>query len=85
MIKDNLPLIYGIIEAFMLLENCGPDEVNPDTAVRGMEHIASALLKLEASDQIALRKELEHIAAKARDNTYRDFVRALPDSIGLAT
>lgn len=82
--KDYLPLVHALIDAFLLLESAGPDEVDPDTAVRGMENIASSLLALQESDQVALRVELEQIAAHALDQAYRDFVHGLPDMIGLA-
>lgn len=85
MMKDDLPLVYALIDAFLLLESSGPDEVNPDTAVRGMENMASSLLALERSDQLALRTKLEQIAESAREVTYRDFVLSLPDMIGLAS
>jgi len=32
MIKDDLPLVHALIDAFLLLESSGPDEVNADTA-----------------------------------------------------
>ena len=50
-----------------------------------MENIASSLLALQPSDQVALRKELEQIASEAQDHAYRNFVKELPDMIGLAT
>lgn len=83
--KDDLPLIHALIDAFLLLESSGPDEVNADTAVRGMENMTSSILALERSDQLGLRTKLEEIAKNARDDSYRTFVRALPDMIGLAS
>ena len=47
--------------------------------------MASSLLALERSDQLALRAKFEQIAENAREESYRDFVRALPDMIGLAS
>ena len=85
MIQDNLPLVHGIIDAFLFLETSGPDEVNPDSAVRCMENMAASLLALEHSDQLALRSHLEKIADDSQDQSYRDFVRALPNTIGLAS
>jgi hypothetical protein len=85
MIKNQLPLVHGIIDALLFLESSGPDEVNPDSAVRCMEHIASSLLALEQPDQLALRSQLEKIANDAHDKAYGDFVRGLPDMIGLAS
>ena len=85
MIQNYLPLIHGLIDAFLFLESSGDDEVDPDSAVRCMENISSSLLSLERADQIALRSDLEKIAADAQDPAYRDFVRALPDMIDLAS
>ncbi len=85
MIHNYFPLIRGIINAFLFLESAGPNEVNPDSAVRCMEDIASSLLGLERSDQLALRSHLEKMADEEQDPAYRNFVRALPDHIGLAS
>lgn len=82
--KDDLPLVCALIDAFLLLELSGPDEVNSDTAVRGMENMASSLLALDRYDQLALRAKLEQIAENSQEQAYRDFVRGLPDMIGLA-
>lgn len=82
--KDYLPLIHALIDALLLLECSGPDEVNPDTAVRGMENIASSLLALEEPDQRMLRQHLVEIADSAQDEAYAKFVRSLPDMLGLA-
>jgi hypothetical protein len=49
-----------------------------------MENIASSLLALEEPDQLALRSHLERIADEEQDVAYKNFVRALPDNIGLA-
>lgn len=84
MIENCIPLIEGMIDAFLFLELSGSDEVNPDSAVRCMEGISSSVLRLQQSDQIALRQHLASIADEATDSAYRDFVRALPDMIGLA-
>jgi len=85
MIQNYLPLIRGIIDAFLFLESADPNEVNPDSAVRCMENIASSLLTLEESDQLALRAHLEKIADEEQEPAYKAFVRALPDNIGLAS
>ncbi len=83
--KNYLPVIHALIDALLLLESAGPDEINPDTAVRGMESIASSLLALEEPDQRLLRAELVQIADNARDEAYRKFVRSIPDMVGLAS
>lgn len=84
MIQNYLPLIHAIIAAELFLESAGPNEVDPDSAVRCMESIASSLLALDKSDQLALRSHLEEIAEEGQDPSYSKFVRELPDSIGLA-
>ena len=85
MIQNYLPLIQGLINAFLFLECSGANEVNPDAAVRCMEDISSSLLTLGQSDQLALKSHLVKIAAESQDRAYSDFVRALPDMIGLAS
>jgi hypothetical protein len=82
--KDYQPLIRALIDAVLLLETAGPKEIDPDTAVRGMENIASSLLTLDKSDQQALRDELLQIAEAEEDEAYRKFVRSMPDMLGLA-
>jgi hypothetical protein len=85
MIYNYLPLIHGIIDAFLFLESAGADEVNPDSAVRCMETISARLLALGRPDQLALRSHIEEIAAGAQDHVYKDFAQKLPDMIGLAS
>lgn len=82
--EDYVPLIQGLVDAYLFLESSGSDEVDPDSAVRCMENISSSLLQLRQSDQLALRSHLATIADEATDSAYREFVRALPDMIGLA-
>jgi hypothetical protein len=85
MMQNEFPLVRGIIDAFLFLETSRPDEVNPDSAVRCMESISASLLSLEHSDQLTLRSNLERIANDAQDHAYSDFIRKLPDMIGLAS
>jgi len=85
MIQNYLPLIHAIIDAELFFESAGPNEVDPDSAVRCMESIASSLLALEKSDQRALRWHFERIAEEGLDPSYTKLVRELPDSIGLAS
>ena len=84
MIQNYLPLVHGLIDAFLFLESSGTNEVNPDSAVRCMENISSSILALVQADQLALRYHLEKIADEAQEPIYKDFVRRLPDMIGLA-
>jgi hypothetical protein len=85
MIKKQRPLIYAIITAFSFLQSSRNDEVDPDSAVRCMEHMSASLLVLDDSDQIALRSEFFKVAAESKDGSYAKFVRELPDMIGLVS
>ncbi len=85
MIQNYLPLIYAIIDAEIFLEAAGPNEVDPDSAVRCMENIAASLLALDKSDQLVLRSHFEQIAEEGQDASYAKLVRELPNSIGLAS
>lgn len=78
------PLVQALVDALALFEFAGPDEIDPDTAVRGMEHVASSLQTLSEEDQRLLRAEFEKLAAECSDATHAAFIRALSDSIGLA-
>jgi hypothetical protein len=81
--KDSLPLVRALVDALLLLETSGPDELDPDTAVRGMENVASSLLTLDVADQRALRDLFLRLADTAPDETYSKFVRGLPTMLGL--
>jgi hypothetical protein len=85
MIQNYLPLIHAVIASLVFLESAGPDEVDPDSAVRCMENIAASLLTLDKPDQLALRSHLVSIANESQDPVYAKLVRELPDSIGLAS
>ena len=84
MIQNYLPLIHAIIDALLFFESAGPNEVDADSAVRCMENIASSLLTLDKSDQLALRSHFERIAEGCQDANNAKLVRELPDNIGLA-
>ena len=84
MIQHYLPLVHALIDAFLFLESSGDNEVNPDSAVRCMENISSSLLALSRADQLALRLHFEEIANATGDPAVSEFVRKLPNMIGLA-
>ena len=84
MIKNYLPLVHALIDAFLFLENAGDTEVDPDSAVRCMEHMSSSLLVLGEADQFALREHFVKIAEELSGPGVVKFVRELPDMIGLA-
>ena len=85
MIQNYVPLIHAIIDALLFLEDAGPNEVDPDSAVRCMENIAASLHALDRSNQLALRAHFESLATESQDPAYAQLVRRLPDDIGLAS
>jgi hypothetical protein len=85
MIQNHLPLVHAIIDALLFLESAGPNEVDPDSAVRCMENIASSLLALDKRDQLVLRSHFEKISEESQDPDHARIVRELPDDIGLAS
>jgi len=70
MIQNYLPLIQAIIDALLFLEDAAPNELDPDSAVRCMENMASSLLTLDVSDQLALRSHFDRIAGESQDAVY---------------
>jgi hypothetical protein len=81
---NHAPLVQALADALLLLEFAGPEEIDPDTAVRGMENIAASLLLLSQEDQISLRKEFVRLADASSDAPYKKFLLSVPDSLGLA-
>lgn len=79
------PLVRAIIAALMLMEQCGPEEINPDTAVRGLENMGHELLQLSASDRSEFLALLERLAGSATDEPTAKFIRSVPFSLGMST
>ncbi|MEV4333103.1 hypothetical protein AB0K02_21565 [Streptomyces sp. NPDC049597] len=73
----------AIITAMMLMEHCGPDEIDPDTAVRGLENMGYELLQLTGDDRAEFLALLERMAAAADDPHTAAFIRSVPFSIGM--
>src|SRR5215470_17294383 len=48
---DNEPLLKAIIVAMMFLEHSGPDEVDPDSAVKCLENMSYELLQHAGPDR----------------------------------
>ncbi|MBW8482524.1 hypothetical protein [Actinomadura parmotrematis] len=81
---DARPLVRAIVGALLLLENSPSDELDPDVAVRGMEHIAQELLQLSIEDRREFSALLEEEAVRSEDPHYAEFLRALPFMVGMA-
>jgi hypothetical protein len=74
------PLVNAVVAALVLLENCGPDEVNPDTAVRGMENIGYELNRLTGAERGEFTNLLEIIATE--ESEAAEFIRNIPFMLG---
>jgi hypothetical protein len=77
------PLVKAIVSAMMLMEDCGPDEINPDTAQRGLENMAYELMQLTGGDQEEFIFLLRRMSAEAEDERTRRFLESVPFSIGM--
>ena len=63
---ESRPLILAVIDAFLLLELCGEDEIDGETAARATESICANLMRLRHDDQVELREQLAEIADDVR-------------------
>jgi hypothetical protein len=81
---ESRPLILAVIDAFLLLEMCGEDEIDRETAERATDNICANLMGLRHDDQVELREQLSDIAEQSDDPAFREFVSAIPDMVGLA-
>lgn len=77
------PLVRAILAATLLLEDCRPEEVNPDTAVRGLENIAYELLMLTGADRSEFLDLLRRMESTTDDPREAQWLRSLPFSIGM--
>ncbi len=82
---ESRPLILAVIDAFLLLEMSGEDEIDGETAKRAIEAISANLMRLRHDDQVELRAQLAHIADESDDPTYRELIGTIADRVGLAT
>jgi hypothetical protein len=78
------PLVLSVIDACLLVELCGGEDIPPDKATRALSDISDNLARLGADDQIELRTQLAGIAHGSADPTYSTFVAGLADRLGLA-
>ncbi len=77
------PLVNAVVAAMMVLEESEPEQVDPDTAVRGLENIGYELLKLSGDDRLEFMQLLERMARAVDDDRTARFMRALPFSVGM--
>ncbi|MFH9822992.1 hypothetical protein [Streptomyces bobili] len=79
-----LPALTGVLVDVMgWLESCGDEEVDPDSAVKVMESVGGALLRLPSGQRERLVQVLADLAAAEEDPARRDFLNSFPFAIGL--
>jgi hypothetical protein len=78
------PLVKAIISAMLLMEHCDSEEIDPDTAVRGLENIAYELLQLTGNDRAEFLAVPDRVADSTPDKLEARFVRSIPFSIGMS-
>lgn len=80
---DPEPLVRAVVAAMMLLEESADDEIDPDTAVRGMENIAYELMKIPESSRREFLDLLNRTADSESDSHAAEFIRKIPFAIGM--
>jgi hypothetical protein len=82
---DPEPLVKAIIGAILLMEQSSPEEIDPDTAVQGIENMGHELLKLTRGDRSDFLAVLERIADSTADEPMKRFIRSIPFKLGMST
>jgi hypothetical protein len=77
------PLVNAIVCAMMMMEDSGPDEINPDTAERCLENMGYELMQLRGGDREEFLALLERMANEATDERTSRFIGSIPFSIGM--
>ena len=80
---DSEPLLKAIIAAMMFLEHSGPDEVDPDSAVKCLENMSYELLQLAGSDRKEFLELIERVANQMPEERQRGFIRDIPRMTGM--
>jgi hypothetical protein len=74
----------AIVSAMILMEDGGPDEINPDTAVRGLENIGYELMQLTGGNREEFISLLRRrMSAEAEDERAASFLESVPFGIGM--
>jgi hypothetical protein len=77
------PLLKAIIAAMMFIERSGPDEVDPDSAVKCLEQMSYELLQLAGADRKEFLKLVERVADQMPEERYAGFIREIPRMTGM--
>jgi hypothetical protein len=78
------PVILALTSAMVLLEDAGPEDINPDTAARGQENMGDYLDRLSGPDREEFRAALRKVARDIEDSdpAVAEFIRKVPFSLG---
>ena len=79
----HIALLEALFACLVFLEDSPDDIVDPDSAVRAMEHAGYPLLRLSAEDRATVVGMIRDHAATLPDSSWRDFVLRQPFAIGL--
>ncbi|MGW4759324.1 hypothetical protein [Streptomyces chartreusis] len=72
-----------VVDAVWFLESCGDDEIDPDSAVKMVEGVGGALLRLPLDQRDRLLQVLTDLAEVEPDPARREFLESLPSACGL--
>ncbi|MEU9431860.1 hypothetical protein [Streptomyces sp. NPDC048252] len=86
-VTDRDPLVPALtgmlVDVVRWLENCGDEEVDPDSAVKIMESVGGDLLRLPCGQRERLLQVLADLAEAEQDPARRDFLKGFPFAIGM--
>jgi hypothetical protein len=78
-------ILMGIVvQTAAWLESVPEDVLDPDVAVRELEAIAFRLHDLDPDARLELLAFVEREADGATDDSYRAFLQAFPEALGLS-
>ncbi|WP_406168525.1 hypothetical protein OIE52_25285 [Streptomyces canus] len=79
-----VPALTGLlVDVVWWLENCGDEEVDPDSAVKMMESVGGVLLRLPSDQRERLLQALAGLAEAEEDHARREVLESFPFAIGL--
>ncbi|MFD0507077.1 hypothetical protein [Streptomyces chiangmaiensis] len=72
-----------LVDVVWWLESCGDEEVDPDSAVKMLESVGGALLRLPSDQRERLLQVLAGLAEAEEDPARREFLKSFPFAIGI--
>ena len=80
----NRALVATIAQMAIFLELSDDSVIDPDAAVKQLEEMAFTLQKLSGPEQTEFVRILEELAAENSFEDQRDYLRRLPEALGIA-